>query len=97
MRMLAAIVVATGLTTLGSGSADAQLNSFDRWFWHYNNLPWCTQTSSMPECDYATLEQCLAARSGVGGSCSPNPRLSYQPDDMPPPDQPPPRRARRYR
>jgi len=26
------------------------------------------------DCGYATLQQCLVSRQGVGGSCDPNPR-----------------------
>src|SRR5436190_12517561 len=40
--------------------------------------PWCASAggrSSYTNCGYHTFQQCLAAVSGVGGSCSPNPAL----------------------
>jgi uncharacterized protein DUF3551 len=37
---------------------------------------WCLVTfdGGPYDCGYATLQQCLVSRSGVGGSCDPNPR-----------------------
>jgi hypothetical protein len=37
---------------------------------------WCLNTPDAGpyDCGYATLQQCLASRAGVGGSCNPNPR-----------------------
>ncbi len=40
-----------------------------------SNLPWCLelQRSSVFECNYHTLDSCLATRAGEGGECIPNP------------------------
>jgi hypothetical protein len=37
---------------------------------------WCLNTTDGGpyDCGYASLQQCQVARSGVGGSCNPNPR-----------------------
>ncbi len=37
---------------------------------------WCLNTTDGGpyDCGYATLQQCQISRSGVGGSCDPNPR-----------------------
>jgi hypothetical protein len=59
---------------------------------------WCAYgggRNDYENCGYYTLRQCLAAISGVGGACRPNPRGGYGPpysDDEPPP----PRRRHRY-
>ena len=46
-------------------------------FWRYYDYPWCLNASTgLNECSYTTLQQCLVSRSGVGGSCTPNPRYS---------------------
>jgi Protein of unknown function (DUF3551) len=39
------------------------------------SLPWCAVNTdrSQVDCDYATLQQCLAEVSGVGGPCIRNP------------------------
>jgi hypothetical protein len=43
--------------------------------------PWClyeagTKNGSVT-CTFHTFEQCSATRSGIGGSCAPNPYLSH--------------------
>jgi Protein of unknown function (DUF3551) len=43
---------------------------------------WCAKYSGMDggtNCGFYTLQQCRAAISGVGGSCSPNPWVSQNP------------------
>jgi Protein of unknown function (DUF3551) len=42
---------------------------------------WCAQYSGRggENCGFYTLEQCRAAVSGVGGSCSPNPWVTADP------------------
>jgi Protein of unknown function (DUF3551) len=51
---------------------------------------WCAEYSGMDggtNCGFYTLQQCRAAISGVGGTCSPNPWVTNNP--------PPRRKARR--
>ena len=53
--------------------------------------PWCDYQGSAfgsYDCSYYTFEQCMATARGLGGYCSPNPRVAYAP-------YPPPRRVRR--
>ena len=48
------------------------------------NRPWCAYYNfkgGATNCGWVTFEQCLAAVSGVGGSCGPNPM--YQPPPGP--------------
>jgi hypothetical protein len=49
------------------------------------NYPWCAyynfKEGGATNCGWVTFEQCLAAVSGVGGSCGPNPQ--YQPPPGP--------------
>ena len=44
---------------------------------------WCAEAggrNSYSNCGYHTFAQCLAAISGVGGNCSPNPNaVAYEP------------------
>jgi hypothetical protein len=43
---------------------------------------WCAQYSGMDggtNCGFYTLQQCRAAISGVGGTCSPSPYTAYKP------------------
>jgi hypothetical protein len=64
--LLAAIVLA-------SGSASAGYRS-DNWFWRSYDQKWCLSAATeLYECGYATFQQCMTARSGVGGSCNVNP------------------------
>lgn len=45
---------------------------------------WCAESggrSAYTNCGYYTFQQCLAAVSGVGGSCRPNPRYYAEPRD----------------
>jgi Protein of unknown function (DUF3551) len=53
------------------------------------NYPWCAYYNmggGATNCGFATSQQCLAAVSGVGGSCGPNP--TYQPAQGPYPRHP---------
>jgi hypothetical protein len=47
---------------------------------------YCHQTRDYENCGYPSLQACLAARSGVGGACTPNPKFIPAPE----------RRQRRY-
>ena len=45
--------------------------------------PWCAYLGGQGfgyDCSYYTFEQCMATARGLGGSCSPNPRLAFDPD-----------------
>jgi Protein of unknown function (DUF3551) len=52
--------------------------------------PYCDQFSdgTSPNCSFATLQQCNASISGVGGVCKLNPAASNQ--GLPPPARRPP-------
>jgi hypothetical protein len=59
--------------------------------------PYCARQggrNSYENCGYATLEQCRASVSGVGGFCAPNPRYAQRPYDD---DRASPRRYRERR
>jgi hypothetical protein len=77
--MLALAAIAVPLTATGPAQAV--------------EYPYCAygQWSGGGGCSYTTLEQCRASISGVGGSCTSNPR--YAPD---PNAATRPARARRY-
>jgi hypothetical protein len=47
---------------------------------------YCHQTRDYQNCGYPSLQACLAARSGAGGACAPNPKFIPAPE----------RRQRRY-
>ena len=58
--------------------------------------PWCAYYNfggmgGTQNCGWATIEQCMATVSGIGGSCGPNPM--YQPAPGP---NPLPRHPRHY-
>jgi hypothetical protein len=48
---------------------------------HAQQAPYCAQFSdgTSPNCSFATLQQCNASISGVGGVCNLNPATPYQP------------------
>jgi Protein of unknown function (DUF3551) len=53
--------------------------------------PWCAYQGAAfgnYDCSFYTFEQCMVTARGLGGYCSPNPRVAYAP-------YPPPRRVRR--
>jgi hypothetical protein len=56
-----------------------------------NPAPYCAQFSdgTSPSCTFATLQQCNASISGVGGVCNLNPAAPYQ-------ASPPPRYQYQY-
>ena len=58
------------------------------------DYPWCAYYNlgkgGATNCGFATFQQCLAAVSGVGGNCGPNPM--YQPAPRPYPSTRHPRR-----
>ena len=84
MRLMSAIVgVVAVLTVAGVRPGVAQFGG--GWLWNYYNKPWCLSAAEMNDCSYATFQQCNVARSGTGGSCYPNPRLTYRPDQTSPP------------
>ena len=47
------------------------------------NHSWCAEydfgSAGATNCGFATFQQCLAAVSGVGGSCGPNPQYQASP------------------
>jgi hypothetical protein len=47
---------------------------------HAQQAPYCAQFSdgTSPNCSFATLQQCNASISGVGGVCNLNPAATYQ-------------------
>ena len=55
--------------------------------------PWCAAqggTVGASDCSYHTFEQCMATARGLGGYCSPNPRVIFAPARGP-------RRSQQYR
>ena len=56
------------------------------------NYPWCAQYApgGWSNCGFVTIQQCMAAISGNGGSCDANPMFRPGSDSVPPP-----RRVRR--
>jgi hypothetical protein len=69
MRILLIGLVAVAALGGGVSTASAQ------------NARWCSQghvgSIGFPRCDYYTLQQCRAAVSGVGGSCTENPDILW--------------------
>jgi hypothetical protein len=50
--------------------------------------PWCANLGGRDggwDCGYYTFEQCMATARGLGGYCSPNPRVAFDPYRQPPP------------
>jgi hypothetical protein len=50
--------------------------------------PWCAALGGRDggwDCGYYTFEQCMATARGLGGYCSPNPRVAFDPYRQPPP------------
>ena len=81
MRLLLIIVCAFAVILCIEKPAEAQ------------NYPWCAEYNmggGATNCGFATFQQCMAAVSGVGGSCGPNPM--YQPAPGPYPSTRHPRR-----
>ena len=78
-RTIALGFAAAAVTVIANGSTAGAGYYRDSLLWHYYDGPWCFRaaTDDIYECGYATLEQCNITRSGVGGSCTPNPRYVY--------------------
>ena len=67
----------------GAGAIDSQAPATADW---RQLAPWCANLGGRDggyDCGYYTFEQCMATARGLGGSCAPNPRASYQPDRQP--------------
>jgi hypothetical protein len=82
MRTTLAVAIAVPVMLLGhADGARAQ------------NYPWCAEggfKDGARSCGFTTREQCMAAVSGVGGSCERNPTYRAARENAPPP-----RRSRR--
>ena len=73
------------LTIVGALAAGTLLGG---WTWPGDQQgAYCHYTWDFTNCGYPSLGACLAARSGVGGNCGPNPKYAG----------PPPERRKRYR
>jgi hypothetical protein len=77
--VLAALVL---IFAAGSTLENADARAFNRrdQHWLSYHSPWCLHTmTEIEDCGFATFEQCDISRSGVGGSCDPNPRYVAEP------------------
>ena len=84
MRLLSAAAGAVAVLAV-AGVRPGHAQAGGSWLWNYYNKPWCLSAADLNDCSYATFQQCNIARSGTGGSCYPNPRLAYRPDQSWPP------------
>jgi hypothetical protein len=88
MHLVLAAAVAALATTSLAGRAEAG-----------SSYPFCAVAggyNSYENCTYPSFGACMAAVSGVGGHCQPNPRFDgYSRDDGSAYDDPPPRRRHR--
>jgi hypothetical protein len=72
MRALVVTIIMLG-ATLGVLAPSAQAQSHFR-FGGARSGAWCLFYDPWTyDCGFATLQQCLATSSGVGGQCQPNP------------------------
>jgi hypothetical protein len=65
-KLWVAVAIVLGVVVLAflfSGASEAR------------DYAWCIPRDSYVQCDYATREQCVAAASGIGGSCRQNPQI----------------------
>lgn len=89
--MLKVTVLAAAVATVAIGLAGTTRDA------NAADYPYCAIAGgrdAYENCGYFTLRQCLAAVSGVGGHCAPNPRyFAYRPYSERYDDQ----RPRRYR
>jgi hypothetical protein len=70
-----AVLVGVVVCAVSNAEAGAFNRHHQSWLAYYS--PWCLHTSTeIEDCGYATLAQCQVSRSGVGGSCNPNPRYT---------------------
>jgi Protein of unknown function (DUF3551) len=89
-RLLALKLIVAFGTAVSVGTVDARNAAEAGWS---QLAPWCAYLGGFGgnfDCSYHTLEQCLATARGLGGFCSPNPRVSHDPYWKP-------RRSRGYR
>jgi hypothetical protein len=69
---LTRVVAILGLTLLGTACARVNAESASGAYCAYSG-----GAEGNENCGYNSLRQCLAAVSGVGGACRPNPRGGY--------------------
>jgi hypothetical protein len=82
-------IVALGVA-VGAGLLDTRSAAHADW---RQLAPWCAYQGGFGgnfDCSYYTWGQCMATARGLGGYCSPNPRVAYDPYRQP-------RRVRQYR
>jgi hypothetical protein len=78
------VAIALGLL-VGAGLLDARTAVRADWA---QRAPWCAALGGRDggnDCGYYTFEQCMATARGLGGYCSPNPRVAFDPYRQPPP------------
>jgi hypothetical protein len=83
VRAMVAVAVAA------AGASLVSVKPVEAFFFGGYNEAWCT-IGEMTDCSYFTLQQCLAAASGLGGHCMRNPSRPW-------PQQEPPRRRHQKR
>jgi hypothetical protein len=83
MRILVVIAIAGAAFAVSDG-AQARFGGATSGAWCLFDDPYTYN------CGFATLQQCLATASGVGGQCQPNP-------SGPPPGEAPPRKRQKSR
>jgi hypothetical protein len=74
------IVVALGVVA-SAGLLDTRNAAMADW---RQTAPWCAYMGGRDggsDCGYYTFEQCMATARGLGGSCTPNPRVVQGPQD----------------
>jgi len=70
--MMRTLILAASACALLAGAAHAQPREFR--FGGSDSAAWCLFFDPYTyNCGFATLEQCVATREGVGGRCQPNP------------------------
>ena len=82
-RLLALHVAIALGTVAGAGVLDARTAARADW---QQLAPWCAALGGRDggnDCGYYTFEQCMATARGLGGYCSPNPRVAYDPYRQP--------------
>ena len=74
MRLLAIFAITAAALSLAAQATPAQAREY----------PWCARYDVWTmNCGFATIQQCLATISGVGGICTPNPRAVATGDERP--------------
>ncbi len=83
-RRLSVLSIAVALGAVaGAELLDAQTTATAQ-----QRAPWCAALGGRDggnDCSYYTFEQCMATARGLGGYCSPNPRVAFDPYRQPPP------------